>query len=247
MDSLNEVVNPKILVVEDEAAIAETLEYNLARQGYTVFMSANGYSALQTARQETPDMVILDIMLPGMDGLEVCRVLRQETNVPILMLTARTDEIDKIVGLEVGADDYLTKPFSMRELLARVKAQLRRVRLIRAEIGSADESAADETPQPKKLTFGNLVIVPDRREALLGGQAVPLKPMEFDLLLYLAHNRNLVLSRDQILEKVWGWDYNGGSRTVDVHIRWLREKIEANPAAPERIITVRGVGYRFEG
>ncbi|MCB0079994.1 MAG: response regulator transcription factor [Caldilineaceae bacterium] len=247
MDSSNEVVSPKILVVEDETAIAETLEYNLTRQGYTVFMSANGFSALQMARQEAPDLVILDIMLPGMDGLEVCRVLRQETNVPILMLTARTEEIDKIVGLEVGADDYLTKPFSMRELQARVKAQLRRVRLIREEIHSAEEPTNDEAPQPKKLTFGNLVIVPDRREALLTGHPVQLKPMEFDLLLYLAHNRNLVLSRDQILEKVWGWDYNGGSRTVDVHIRWLREKIEANPAAPERIITVRGVGYRFEG
>lgn len=240
-------MNPKILVVEDEAAIAETLEYNLLRQGYTVFMSANGYSALQMARHEAPDLVILDIMLPGMDGLEVCRVLRQETNVPILMLTARTEEIDKIVGLEVGADDYLTKPFSMRELLARVKAQLRRVRLIREEISSEDEPVNTEALQPKKMTFGNLVIVPDRREVLLTGQPVPLKPMEFDLLLYLAHNRNLVLSRDQILEKVWGWDYNGGSRTVDVHVRWLREKIEANPATPERIITVRGVGYRFEG
>lgn len=246
-DGQNSVVEPKILVVEDELAIAETLEYNLTRQGYRVFLSAEGNEALKIARQEEPDLVILDIMLPGLDGLEICRILRQETNVPILMLTARTEEIDKVVGLEVGADDYLTKPFSTRELLARIKAHLRRVRLIREEMTSEEAVEDSAAPQPSKLTFGNLVIVPDRREALLAGQVVPLKPMEFDLLLYLARNRNLVLSRDQILEKVWGWDYNGGSRTVDVHIRWLREKIEAEPASPERILTIRGVGYRFEG
>jgi len=199
----------KILVVEDEPTLAETLTYNLERQGYTVFTCGDGHDALRLAESEKPDLVVLDVMLPGIDGFEVCRLLRQGMNMPILMLTARSGEIDKIVGLEVGADDYLSKPFSMRELLARVKAHLRRVRLLRS--------------------------------------LVRLKPMEFELLHFLALNQGIVLSREKILESVWGWDFNGGSRTVDVHIRWLREKIEPQPAEPTRIMTVRGIGYRFEG
>jgi DNA-binding response OmpR family regulator len=188
-------------------------------------------------------LILLDIMLPGLDGFEVCRILRQEMNTPILMLTARDDEIDRVVGLEVGADDYLTKPFSMRELMARVKALLRRVRLIREEI---------ETPPATPVTiqalvFGNLVIDIERREVRFEGQPLALKPKEYELLLYFAQNRGKVLTRDHILESVWSWDFTGDSRTVDVHVRWLREKIEHDPAKPQRIITVRGAGYRFEG
>jgi DNA-binding response OmpR family regulator len=242
-------VAEKILIVEDEPVLLETLEYSLERQGYEVVTSINGLKALSVARQERPDAIILDIMLPGMDGLEVCRILRQEMSVPILMLTARTDEIDKVVGLEVGADDYMTKPFSMRELLARVKALLRRVRLIQEELaeqaGSGEEDMTwQRTPL---LSFGDLAIDVDQRRVLLNGNEVALKPKEFDLLVFLARHKGIVLSRDLMLERVWGWSYGGGSRTVDVHVRWLREKIEADPSQPMRIVTVRGVGYRFEG
>jgi DNA-binding response OmpR family regulator len=233
----------KILVVEDEQTLVETLDYSLRRQGYDVLTAMNGRAALELARKHMPDLVVLDIMLPGLDGFEICRILRQETSVPILMLTARTEEIDKIVGLEVGADDYLTKPFSMRELVARVKALLRRVRLDREEQAAA--------PQPdvatEKMVFDKLVIDLGRREMTSDGQVFHLKPKEFDLLTFLARNRGIVLSRDLILERVWGWEYDGGSRTVDVHVRWLREKIERDPSNPTRIVTVRGIGYRFEG
>jgi DNA-binding response OmpR family regulator len=232
----------KVLVVEDEPTLLETLEYNLARQGYEVYTATDGLTALEIARREQPDVIVLDIMLPGLDGLEVCRILRREMNVPILMLTARADEIDRIVGLEVGADDYLTKPFSMRELLARVKALLRRVRLIREELAAENGVVSAE-----KLTFGDLTIDLARREVLLRGKPLRLKPKEYELMVFLARNRAIVLSRDLILERVWGWDYDGGTRTIDVHVRWLREKIEPDPAHPIRIVTVRGVGYRFEG
>jgi DNA-binding response OmpR family regulator len=235
-------VDIKVLAVEDEIALLDTLEYNLIRQGYQVYTAADGPAALEVARRERPDLIVLDVMLPGLDGFEICRILRQEMNVPILMLTARDDVVDKVVGLEVGADDYMTKPFSMRELLARVKALLRRVRLIREEIVSEDGLAAGDV-----LAFGNLTVNLARCEALLNGKALRLKPKEYDLLVFLVRNRRMVLSRDLILERVWGWDYRGGSRTVDVHVRWLREKIELDPAHPERIVTVRGVGYRFEG
>jgi DNA-binding response OmpR family regulator len=231
-----------ILVVEDDLTLLETLEYNLAGEGYKVITAADGLTALEVAREEQPDLIVLDLMLPRLDGFEVCRILRRETSVPILMLTARADEVDRVVGLEVGADDYLTKPFSMRELLARVKALLRRVRLIREEM--AGEKGA---PGAEQLAFGDLVIDLDRREVLVKGESLRLKPKEFDLLVFLARHPGMALSRDLLLERVWGWDYGGGSRTVDVHVRWLREKVEANPANPERIVTVRGVGYCFEG
>jgi DNA-binding response OmpR family regulator len=181
-------------------------------------------------------------MLPGIDGVEICRILRQEMSVPILMLTARDEEIDKVVGLEVGADDYMTKPFSMRELMARVKALLRRERLIREEL-----SAEGEEPRDEPLIFGDLTIDRVRREVQRNGESLHLKPREYELLVFLARHRGMVLSRDLILERVWGWDYDGGSRTVDVHVHWLREKIEPDPKKPTRIVTVRGVGYRFEG
>ncbi|MDI9546203.1 MAG: response regulator transcription factor [Chloroflexota bacterium] len=237
----------KVLVVEDEPALVDTLEYNLLKQGYEVVIAMDGAKALDMARRERPDVVVLDIMLPVMDGFEVCRILRQETNVPILMLTARTDEVDKIVGLEVGADDYLSKPFSMRELMARVKALLRRVRLAREEANEQAAEKRDAALRQETLVFGDLTIDLNRREVSCKGQAQHLKPKEFDLLVFLARNRGIVLSRDLVLERVWGWDYDGGSRTVDVHVRWLREKIEQDPSRPVRIVTVRGVGYRFEG
>jgi DNA-binding response OmpR family regulator len=203
----------------------------------------DGRSALQSARRLKPDLIVLDLMLPEIDGFEVCRILRNEMITPILMLTARDDEIDRVVGLEVGADDYLTKPFSMRELVARVKAQLRRSRLLREEL---DKQPPTERPQ-EKLTFENLVINLTRREVTLSGEPLPLKPQEYELLLFFAEHKGQMLSREFILERVWGWDFVGDSRTVDVHVRWLRQKIEQDPGDPKRIVTVRGGGYRFEG
>jgi DNA-binding response OmpR family regulator len=243
----NAMTNPKVLVVEDEPALVDTLEYNLVKQGYQVNVAVDGAKALEIARKEHPDVIILDVMLPTLDGFEVCRILRQEMSVPILMLTARTDEIDKIVGLEVGADDYLTKPFSMRELMARVKALLRRVRLVREEMADGREQTPEPVVASERLTFGDLIIDLGRHEMSIKDRVFHLKPKEFDLLVFLARNRGIVLSRDLILERVWGWDYDGGSRTVDVHVRWLREKIEDDPSNPARIVTVRGIGYRFEG
>jgi DNA-binding response OmpR family regulator len=233
----------KILIVEDEISLQESLAYSLRRQGYEVEAVGDGNAALVSARKNHPDLILLDIMLPGIDGFEVCRILRQEMVTPVLMLTARDDEIDRVVGLEVGADDYLTKPFSMRELIARVKALLRRVRLIRQEMGAEGGTLA----LSQVLTYGDLEIDLTRREVRLGSQVVALKPKEFELLVFIANHRGKVLTREFILERVWGWDYVGDSRTVDVHIRWLREKIEPDAANPHRIVTVRGAGYRFEG
>ncbi|MEZ0396515.1 MAG: response regulator transcription factor [Anaerolineales bacterium] len=233
----------KILVVEDELSLQETLVYNLKKQGYQVEAVGDGRLAIDSARARPPDLIVLDIMLPGLDGFEVCKILRKEMNVPILMLTARDDEIDRVVGLEVGADDYLTKPFSMRELLARVKAQLRRTELVRQELGKIQASEEDH----KRLTFGDLTIDLTRREVILAGRVLALKPQEYDLLVFFAEHKGQMLSREFILERVWGWEYTGNSRTVDVHVRWLRQKIEKDPANPLRIVTVRGGGYRFEG
>jgi DNA-binding response OmpR family regulator len=231
----------KILVVEDEPTLLETLSYNLARQNYQVETATDGVAAVELARESHPDLIVLDLMLPKLDGFEVCRILRQEMNTPILILTARDDEIDRVIGLELGADDYMSKPFSMREFLARVKAQLRRVRLMREE-----RESGDLLPR-EIIRYGNLTLDLTRREVLLDDRPLSLKPKEFDLLLFLARHRGQVLSRELILERVWGWDFSGGSRTVDVHVRWLREKIEEDPARPTRIVTVRGAGYRFEG
>ena len=235
-----------ILLVEDDPTLRETVEYNLRHQGYDVTTAADGQAALVAARREQPDLLLLDVMLPGLDGFEVCRILRREMNVPILMLTARSDEIDRVLGLEMGADDYLTKPFSMRELMARVKALLRRVELIREELAAERGHGAAE-PRAETLAFDDLEIDLSRREVRVDGVATRLKPKEFDLLLFLARNAGVALSRDLILERVWGWTFDGNSRTVDVHVRWLREKIEIDPAAPMRIVTVRGIGYRFDG
>jgi len=231
-----------ILIVEDEPALRDTLAYNLKKESFTVETAGDGRAALESARRLKPDLIILDIMIPELDGFEVARILRKEMSMPILMLTARDDEIDRVVGLEVGADDYLTKPFSMRELMARVKAQLRRSRLLREELSSL-------TPEPKQdtLKLGHLIINRTRQEVTLSGQPLPLKPQEYQLLLFFAEHKGQMLSREFILERVWGWDFIGDSRTVDVHVRWLRQKIEADPGNPTRIVTVRGGGYRFEG
>ena len=235
----------KILVVDDEISLQETVAYNLKKQGYDVQTTGDGAEALELARELQPDLIILDVMLPGLDGFEICRILRREMTTPVLMLTARDDEIDRVVGLEVGADDYMAKPFSMRELIARVKAMLRRVRLIREEVSEAE--AGEGKPKQEVLEFGNLRIDITRREITVNGEVVAFKPKEYELLTFLAQHQGQVLSREFILERVWGWDFIGDSRTVDVHVRWLREKIENDPANPRRIITVRGAGYRFEG
>jgi two-component system OmpR family response regulator len=227
----------KILIVEDDINLLATLKYNLAKEGYEVITAVDGAGALETARREKPALIILDVMLPKLSGFEVCRILRKETNVPILMLTAKVEEVDKIVGLEIGADDYMTKPFSMRELLARIRAMLRRAEM--GKLGPAGES--------EPLKIGDLVIDSARHRASLRGKALELSPKEFDLLTFLAENKGFVFSREQLLEKVWGYDYAGETRTVDVHIRWLRQKIESDPAKPNRLITVRGKGYKLAG
>jgi DNA-binding response OmpR family regulator len=232
-----------ILIVEDELSLQETLAYNLKKEGYTVEMVGDGRSALEAARRLKPDLIVLDIMLPEMDGFEVARILRREMSTAILMLTARDDEIDRVVGLEVGADDYLTKPFSMRELMARIKSQLRRARLLREEMGKSGSAEAKH----ETLKFDNLVINLTRREVILNESPLQLKPKEYELLLFFAEHRRQMLSREFILERVWGWDFIGDSRTVDVHVRWLRQKIEEDASNPGRIVTVRGGGYRFEG
>jgi DNA-binding response OmpR family regulator len=236
-------VTDKILVVEDEMPLQETLVYNLEKQGYEVACASNGKIAIDKARSFQPDLILLDVMLPVMDGFEVCRVIRQEMNTPIIMLTARTEEIDRVVGLEVGADDYLSKPFSMRELMARVKAMLRRVRLLTVD----SKQAKIEKTIEKMAISGNLRIDQSRHEVLIDERILTLTPKEYDLLLYFMTHKRHILSRDQILEEVWGWNYSGDSRTVDVHVSWLREKIEQAPDTPRRIITIRGSGYRFEG
>jgi len=212
----------KILVVEDDTSLLTTLKYNLQKDGYRVSTAVDGVEAVETARNVKPDLIILDVMLPEMDGFEVCRILRKETIVPILMLTAKAEETDKIVGLEIGADDYMTKPFSMRELLARVRAMLRRARM-------AGPAPADEKTL---LKINDLEIDPARHRASLRETVLELSPKEYDLLVFLARNRGLVFNREQLLEKVWGYDYAGDTRTVDVHIRWLRQKIEADPQKP---------------
>jgi DNA-binding response OmpR family regulator len=231
-----------ILVVEDEISLQETLVYNLKKAGYAVEAVSDGRSAVDSVRRLKPDLIVLDVMLPELDGLEVARVVRKETVAAILMLTARVEEIDRVVGLEVGADDYLTKPFSMRELLARVKAQLRRARMIREERAQPEALAV----QPQ-LAFADLVIDLSRREVTLAGKPLSLTPKEYDLLVFLAQHKRQMLSRQFLLERVWGWDFTGDSRTVDVHVSWLRQKIESDAAKPTRIVTVRGGGYRFEG
>jgi len=232
-----------ILIVEDEPALRDTLSYNLKKEGFNVEAVGDGRTAVDSARSLNPDLIILDIMIPELDGFEVARILRREMTMPILMLTARDDEIDRVVGLEVGADDYLTKPFSMRELMARVKAQLRRTRLAVEGLNKNNE----EKGKKDRMAFGNLIIDLKRREITLDKKPLKMKPKEFELLQFFAEHKGQMLSREFILERVWGWDFIGDSRTVDVHVRWIRQKIEEDSTDPSRIVTVRGGGYRFEG
>jgi DNA-binding response OmpR family regulator len=224
-----------VLLVEDDATLAAAVRYNLEREGYTCLLARDGARALELARRERPALILLDLMLPGIDGLEVCRRIRAESTVPIIMLTARVEETDRVVGLEVGADDYVTKPFSMRELLARVRAALRRARM-----------RPDAEDDARPVTFGRLCLDPARRELTRDGRPVPLKPKEYELLWFFVRHPGRVFTREQLLEQVWGYDFPGGSRTVDVHVRWLRGKIEDDPANPRFLRTSRGAGYRFE-
>lgn len=230
----------KILIVEDDETLSSVLKYNLLKEGYQTLTAGDGLQAIEIARQEKPDLIILDLMLPKMDGLEVCRILRQSMTIPIIMLTAKAEEIDKIVGLEVGADDYMTKPFSMRELLARLRAMLRRMEMLK------QETAANTVPVNPIIRWGEIEIDLSRHTASIAGRCLDLTPKEFDLLAFLVRNRGQVFKRETLLEKVWGYDYAGDTRTVDVHVRWLREKIEENPETPKVLITVRGVGYKIE-
>ena len=231
----------QILVVEDEEAILQTLRYNLSRAGHDVRLSTNGMQALNMIRGNPPELVVLDLMLPGLDGVDLCRAVRADTShpavaqVPILMLTARDEEIDKVVGLEVGADDYLTKPFSMHELLARVKAQLRR-----ADMGNASREA------PSRLTSGDLHVDLGTHRVTRGNEPLALKRREFELLVYFMRHPGQLQTREALLRDVWGYEYTGDTRTVDVHVRWLRGKIEADSGHPQRIQTVRGIGYVFQ-
>jgi DNA-binding response OmpR family regulator len=231
--------NATILVVDDEQPILDLIASYLRAEGCTVHTARDGPSALAQARAVRPDLIVLDVMLPGMDGLEVCRRIQQEFDVYILMLTARAEELDKIVGLSVGADDYMTKPFSPRELVVRIKAILRRSR------AAAAGNHAARAPERPALRFDDLQIDPDTREVWHDGTLVELTPREFDLLYALAEQPGRVFNRDQLLERVWGHDFAGIDRVVDVHIGLLRRKLEIDPAVPDHIQTVRGVGYKF--
>jgi DNA-binding response OmpR family regulator len=224
-----------ILVVDDEPIILEALSESLERDGYTVITAADGRAALDYFRSGRPDLVVLDLMLPELSGIEVCRIIRAESAVPILMLTAKDSEIDKVVGLEIGADDYMTKPFSLRELAARVRALLRRV-----------ESQAPATePAPAAPAFGRVQLDLAGHRLLRDGVALALKPKAFELLAFLVGHPGQVFTREQLLERVWGYDFAGETRTVDVHMHWLRAQVEADSSAPEFLHTVRGVGYVF--
>jgi DNA-binding response OmpR family regulator len=225
----------KILIVDDEPTLVATLKYSLERENYQVMTASDGEAALSLARAGAPDLIVLDLMLPGLGGLEVARILRKETRVPILMLTAKGTETDKVLGLEIGADDYVTKPFGMQELLARVRALLRR------------SESGQEAPVPETASSGDIRVDLLRREAQKAGAVLRLKPKEFDLLLFFVRNPARVFTREQLLNQIWGYEFAGDTRTVDVHVRWLRQKIEDEPSAPRRLVTVRGTGYMFEG
>ncbi len=222
----------KILIADDEKNIVELIKFNLAKENFKVIEAYNGIDALKLFRKEKPDLVILDIMMPGMGGLEVCRQIRKESRVPIIMLTAKSDEIDKVIGLELGADDYVTKPFSPRELIARVKAVLRRAK-------------PSKHHEQEEYRIGDFVINVVKREVRVRGKLVQLKPKEFELLKLLATNPGKVFTRDYLLEQIWGYNYLGDTRTVDVHMRRLRKKVEVDPSNPQYLRTVHGVGYKF--
>ncbi len=222
----------KVLLVDDEAAIVQSLRYNLERSGYTVIAAGDGRSAVQLAASEQPDLIILDIMLPILDGVEACKEIRKSSSVPIIMLTAKDQEFDKVLALELGADDYVTKPFSLGEIIARVKARLRR-------------SDVDSEQRDESITIGDITIDRSRQKLVVRGDTVALAPKEFRLLHLLMENRGRIVTRQMLLEKVWGYDFEGEHQTISVHVRWLREKIEIDPNNPRHIITVRSRGYMF--
>lgn len=228
----------KVLIIEDEQPIVEILKFNLEKEGYEVDYATDGLSGLEKAREEECDLILLDVMLPGMDGFEVCRRVREKSMVPIIMLTAREEEVDKVLGLELGADDYMTKPFSIRELTARVKANLRRT-VNEAPLG------ADKKKGANIITSGELTINTERYEVQKRGKVIEITLREFELLKFLAMQPEKIFTRENLLENVWGYEYYGDVRTVDVTVRRLREKIEDDPGMPRYIVTKRGVGYYF--
>lgn len=235
-------------MVDDEPAIVKLVSMNLEMDGFEVISAYDGVEALAKAREENPDLIILDLMMPGLDGIEVCRALRKtDALTPIMFLTVKDDEVDKVLGLEMGADDYVTKPFSPRELVARVKAMLRRCQVAKAEADSAWEASARRRGERGVLVRGDLRIDLEAHEVTYKDRRIELTPKEFDLLALLARNAGRVLTRSQLLEEVWGYEFLGDSRTVDVHVSHLREKLEDDPSGPSLIETVRGVGYKFKG
>jgi DNA-binding response OmpR family regulator len=224
----------KILVVDDESAILQTLRFNLERNGYSVATAGDGRTAIALASSERPDLIVMDIMLPVLDGIEACKEIRKSSGVPIIMLTARDQEIDKVLALELGADDYVTKPFSLHEFLARIKARLRR------------QNGAEGTPRSAAIAVGGIVLDPSRQSLSVRGRQVTLAPKEFSLLHVLMENRGHVVMRQTLLDKVWGYDFEGEHQTISVHVRWLREKIEIDANNPQHILTVRSRGYVFK-
>lgn len=228
----------KIVVVDDERPIADILEFNLEKEGYEVHSAYDGNDALELILEVVPDIVLLDIMLPGMDGMEVCREVRKKHDMPIIMLTAKDSEIDKVLGLELGADDYVTKPFSTRELIARVKANLRR---------NTAQAKKEEEPENNNIQIKDITIFPDSYAIKKNGESIDLTHREFELFHYLTQHISQVMTREHLLETVWGYDYFGDVRTVDVTVRRLREKIEDDPSHPEYLMTRRGVGYFIQG
>jgi len=229
---------PYVLLVEDEESIADALTVGLTREGFDVEWVADGVSAIEAFERKTPNLVLLDVMLPNMSGLDVCRLIRLKSEVPVIMVTAKTEEVDAVVALELGADDYVTKPYQFRELVARVRAILRR-----AEARNQDKAIENV---PSRLKAGDLVIDQDRHEVLLNDQLIALPLKEYELLLQLVANAGRALSRDDLIDAVWGTDYVGDTKTLDVHIRRIRSRIEDDPQRPLRVITIRGVGYRYE-
>ena len=230
----------KVLLVEDEKSIADGIIYNLKNEGLKVTHVDDGKIALDIFDEEHFDLIILDIMLPEVSGLEICKAIRKSSNIPIIMLTAKDDENDKINGLEMGADDYITKPFSVKELISRVKAVLRRTKNSELLRG-VDEDLSFA----KEITIGNIAMNPLRYEAKIDNEIIELRPREFELLYYLCENAGNIVSRDKLFSKVWGYSFAGNSKTLDVHIQRIRERIEVNPKSPKRLVTIRGVGYKL--
>ena len=233
----------KILIVEDETNIADSVKLNLEAEGYEVEYTTDGQMGLHYARTLKPDLIILDIMLPKLDGFEVNKIIQKELSIPVIFLTAKSDELSTVLGLELGADDYISKPFSMRELVSRVKAVLRRLENTKSH---SMPSQINNNPQKGKFIYDDIEIDIDGRRVLRNGNLIHLKPKEFEILVYLSSNQGMAISRDTLLDKIWGIDYFGDKRTVDVHLRWLRKKIELDSQKPKHLITVRNVGYRFD-